>query len=75
MTTSAQIPGRFRADVVIGPYGQVLGKLEFAVFRRNVLPGWDFTAGSFALFYFQMLDTVFQNDIDQFVAGAIGFGC
>ena len=29
MTTSAQIPGRFRADVVIGPYGRVLDKLEF----------------------------------------------
>jgi hypothetical protein len=29
MTTSAQIPSLFRADVVIGPYRRVFDKLEF----------------------------------------------
>jgi hypothetical protein len=29
MTTSAQIPTLFRADVVIGPYRRVFDKLEF----------------------------------------------
>ena len=32
MTTSAQIPTLFRADVVIGPYRRVFDKLEFAMF-------------------------------------------
>ena len=31
MTTSAQIPTLFRADVVIGPYRRVFAKLEFKI--------------------------------------------
>ena len=38
MTTSAQIPTLFRADVVIGPYRQVFDKLEFTNRENDEIP-------------------------------------